>query len=82
MPYLDLCKLEAKVALSFVQTAMLFIQMVRGNIEGYTQREVEEACAPREAQAMLCHLTNRDFLGMLHSGMITNCTVSPGHDKC
>jgi hypothetical protein len=36
MPYLDLCKLEAKVTLSFVQTAVLFIQMVRGNMEGYT----------------------------------------------
>ena len=77
MPYLDLCKLEAEVTLSFVQTAVLFIQMVRGNMEGYTQREVEEACAAREAQAMLRHPTDQDFLGMVRSRMITNCPMSP-----
>jgi hypothetical protein len=37
MPYLNLRKLEAKVALSFVQMAILFVQMVRGNLEGYMQ---------------------------------------------
>jgi hypothetical protein len=26
---------------------------------------------------MLGHPTNRDFLGMVYSGMITNCPVSP-----
>jgi hypothetical protein len=36
MLYLDLCKLEAKVALPFVKTAMSFVHMVRGNMEGYT----------------------------------------------
>ncbi len=75
--YLDLSKLEAKVLLSFVQRAMLFIQTIRGNMEGYTQREVEEACAAREAQAMLGHSSDRDFLGMVRSGMVTNCPVSP-----
>ena len=77
MPYLDLRELEAKVALSFVQTVVSFIQMVRGNMEGYTQREVEEACAAREAQAMLRHPTDQDFLGMVRSRMITNCPMSP-----
>ncbi len=78
MPYLNLHKLEAKVVLSFMQTAMLFVQTLRGNMEGYTQQEVEEACAAREAQAMLGHPTDdRDFLGMVHSRMITNCPVSP-----
>ncbi len=43
MPYLDLYELEAKVVLSFMQTAMLFVQTVRGNMEGYTEWEVEEA---------------------------------------
>ncbi len=77
MPYLDLHELEAKVALSFVQAAMSFVQMVRGNMEGYTQQEVEEACATHESQAMLSHPTGRDFLGMVHSRMITKCPVSP-----
>jgi hypothetical protein len=49
---------------------VLFIQMVRGNMEGYTQHEVEDARAARKAQAMLGHLTDRNFLGMVRSGMI------------
>jgi hypothetical protein len=81
MPYLDLSKLEAKVALSFVQTAILFVQTVRGNMEGYTQREVEESHTAHEAQAMLGHPTNQDFLGMLHFRMIANCPVSNCHAK-
>jgi hypothetical protein len=54
-----------------------FVQTVRGNMEGYTQREVEEAHAAREAQATLGHPTNLDFLRMVHSGVITNFPVSP-----
>jgi hypothetical protein len=74
---LDLCKLEAKVALSFVQTAMFFSQTVRGNMEGYMQFEVEEACAAREAQAMLGHPAESIFLEMVRSLMLVNCPVSP-----
>jgi hypothetical protein len=70
MPYLNIRDVEAEVALSFIQT-------VRGNMEGYTQREVKDARAAREAQAMLGHLTDRDFLGMVRSGMILNCPVTP-----
>ncbi len=46
-------------------------------MEGYTQHEVEEACATHEAQAMLGHLMDKDFLGMVCSGMIANCPMSP-----
>jgi hypothetical protein len=77
MLYLDLHELEAKVALPSVQTVILLVQMVRGNMEGYTQRGVEEAFPAREAQAMHGHPTNQDFLGMARSGMIANCLVSP-----
>ena len=69
MPYLDVRELEAEVALCFVQT-------VRGNMEGYTAREVEDARAARVAQAMLGHPTDRDFLGMVRSNMIENCPVT------
>ena len=69
MPYLDVNELEAEVALSLVQT-------VRGNMEGYTKREVEKAREAREAQAMVGHPTDRDFLGMVRANMITNCPVT------
>ena len=70
MPYLDLKEFEAEAVLSFVQT-------VRGNMEGFTKREVEEARRAREAQGMLGHPTDRNFLGMVRGGMISNCPVTP-----
>ncbi len=57
--------------------AVLFVQMVCRNMEGYTLREVKDARATHEAQAMLSHPTDRDFLGMIRFGMILNCPVTP-----
>jgi hypothetical protein len=45
-------------------------------MEGFTSHEVEEAQKARKAQAMLGHPTNRDFLGMVCGGMISNCPVT------
>jgi hypothetical protein len=91
MPYLDIRDVEAEVVLPFIQTtigaveaamvalanAVSFIQTVRGNMEGYMQHEVEDAHAACKAQAMLGHPTDRDFPGMVRSGMILNCPVTP-----
>ncbi len=46
-------------------------------MEGFTKREVEEARRAREAQRMLGHPTNCNFLGMVCGGMISNCPVTP-----
>jgi hypothetical protein len=44
MPYIDLREFEAKAVLSFAPKAALsFVQTVRGSMEGFTKREVEEA---------------------------------------
>jgi hypothetical protein len=69
MPYIDLAGVDGEVALDFVQT-------VRGNMEGFTRREVEEARAAREAQGMVGHPTDRDFLGMVRANYIMNCPVT------
>jgi hypothetical protein len=45
MPYLNLKELEGKVALCLIQDA---VRTVRGQMEGFTKREVEEAKAARE----------------------------------
>jgi hypothetical protein len=45
-------------------------------MEGFTKREIEEARKACKAQAMLGHPTNCNFLGMVHSGMISNCPVT------
>ena len=70
MPYLDLKDFEAEAALSLVQT-------VRGDMEGFTKREVEEARRACEVQGMWGHPTDRNFLGMVRGGMISNCPVTP-----
>jgi hypothetical protein len=77
MPYFDLREFEAEADLSFApEAALSFVQTVRGNMEGFTKREVEEAQKARKAQAMLGHPTDRDFLGMVRGGMISNCLVT------
>jgi hypothetical protein len=45
-------------------------------MEGFIKREVEEEQKAREAQAMLGHPTNRNFLGMVRGGMISNCPMT------
>ena len=69
MPYIDIDGVDGEMALEFVQT-------VRGNMDGYTRREVEEARAAREAQAMMGHPTDRELLGLVRSNLIMNCPVS------
>ncbi len=77
MPYLDLRDFKAKAVLSFVpEAALSFVQTVQGNMEGFTRHEVEEAREASEAQAMLGHPTDRDFMGMVHGDMISNCPVT------
>ena len=77
MPYLDLREFEAEAVLSFAPKAALsFAKTVQGNMKGFTKREVKEAQKAREAQAMLGHPTNRNFLGMVCGGMISNCPVA------
>jgi hypothetical protein len=46
-------------------------------MEGFTKREVEEAQRACKAQGMLGHPTDRNFLGMVRGGMISNCPVTP-----
>jgi hypothetical protein len=57
MPYIDLEDTSERAALCFVQT-------VRERYEGFTRREVQEARAAREAQAMIGHPTDREFRNM------------------
>ena len=82
MPYIDLRELEVKTVLSFAPKAALsFVQTVRGNMEGFTKREVEEARKAHEAQAILGHPTDRNFLGMVRGGMISNRPVTANAEK-
>ena len=73
MPFLDIRELEGEVALCLLQNT---IDTVRKTMEGFSKCEVGEAKAACEAQAMLGHPTNRKFLGMVHSHMISNYNVT------
>jgi hypothetical protein len=46
-------------------------------MEGFTKHELEKTQRAHKAQGMLGHPTDRDFLGMVRSGMISNCPVTP-----
>jgi hypothetical protein len=51
---------------------------VQAILEGYIRPKVEEAPALQEAQVMLGHPTDQEFLlEMVRSGMISNCPVTP-----
>ena len=69
MPYIDLKRVDREIALDFVRT-------VRGNMEGFTSREIEEARAARKAQRMMSHPTGCNPLRMVHANMITNCPIT------
>ena len=45
-------------------------------MEGFTKHEVKDAQKACEAQAMLGHPTDRDFVGMVRGCMISNCPVT------
>ena len=45
-------------------------------MEGFTRRKVKEARKAREAQVMLGHPSDRDFLGIVCGGIISNCPVT------
>ncbi len=55
---------------------MTLLRSCGGNMDGFTRREVEEARAVREAQGMIGHPTDWDFLGMLRANYIFNCPVT------
>ena len=50
--------------------------MIRSNFEGYTKNEVEGAIKAHHLQAILGHLSQKDFEGMVHANLIANCPVT------
>jgi hypothetical protein len=89
MPFNDLWDLKAEVALAIDEDAaqdiiqamdnadVALIQTMRGNMDGFTEREVKDTCAAHKAQAMLGHPNDHKFLGMVRNNMITSCPVTP-----
>ena len=90
LPYIDLAEsgLEAarmlmqvskkteKEELREVETGLSCIQTVRGNYEGFTQREILQAKEARQAQAMVGNPSRKDLQGLVSGNMIANCPFS------
>jgi hypothetical protein len=45
-------------------------------MEGFSKQEIEEPRAAWEAQAMVGHPMDYNFLGMVHANMIPNCPIT------
>ncbi len=59
-----------------VETGVSFMQMVWGNYEGFTKREVVQAKEVRQAQAMLGNPSKKDYKGMVSNNLIVNCPIT------
>ena len=66
MPYIDMRDHE---------DAVLMVQTVRKNFEGYIKREVKAAFLARKAQAMVGHPADKKFKQMVSAKSIKNCDV-------
>ena len=49
---------------------------VRDTHEGHTKPEIKKVIKARKLQGMMDHPSQKDFEGMVHHGMIKNCSVS------
>ncbi len=67
--YHDVLDPESNIKLMLVNT-------VRGNFEGYTRHEVKRAREAQCIQGMIANPTEREFAGMVHEQLLTNCPVT------
>ncbi len=67
--YLDITTKDSRVEWMLVNT-------VQANFKGFTRRKVENANEARRLQGMISKPTKREFSGMVHEKLITNCPVT------
>ncbi len=58
--------------------AMMHMQMVRGNYEGYTKQEIMQAKQARKAKAMIGNPSKKYLRGMVSNHLVANCPIT--HD--
>ncbi len=54
----------------------MLVNTVRENFESFTKHVIEKATEARCLQGMIGNPTEREFTGMVHEKLITNCTVT------
>ncbi len=55
---------------------LMLVNTVRGNFKGYTCHEVKRARELQCIQGMIVKPTEREFAGMVHEELLTNCPVT------
>ncbi len=68
-PYIDMQSMDAVV----------MIQTIFQQYEGFTKHEVQDATAACKAQAMTGHPTDAQFIKLVRNNSIKNCPVKPDH---
>ncbi len=69
LPYHDVSDPESNIEL-------MLVNIVGGNYEGYTRHKVERAREVQHIQGMIANPTEREFAGMVHEHILTNCPVT------
>jgi hypothetical protein len=54
----------------------MLVNTVRENFEGYTCHGVERVREVQRIQGMIANPTEREFAGMVHEQLLTNCPVT------
>jgi hypothetical protein len=54
----------------------MMVNMVWGNLKGYTRHEIKKAQEARRLQGMIRNPTERELAGMVHEKLIANCPVT------
>ncbi len=57
-----------------IETAL--VQMVQGNYEGYTKKDIQKEKKARRAQRMIGNPSEKDYKGMVSRNLITNCPIT------
>jgi hypothetical protein len=65
---------RSKAARALIETAL--VQMVQGNYEGYTKKDILKANEACRAQGMIGNPSEKDYKGMVSGNLITNCPIT------
>jgi hypothetical protein len=74
MPYIDLTRLNEHITYPIDSPTM--IETVRGNMEGFTLKEVNRAKNARMAVAMMGHPTETTLKHMVSKNVIQDCDIN------
>jgi hypothetical protein len=64
----------SKAAGELIKTVL--VQMVQGNYEGYTKKDILKASEARRVQGMIGNPSEKDYKGMVSGSLITNCPIT------